>query len=112
MPQSQRPPEIEDVIKEKLDIVKRAQFIVDGLRDNGAWEMVLEDFGKECNRLDDNWCFVKDVEVWKEWRVTKLAVLKVLNLVDDYKADMDTAQAEIAKITSTDDAIIKDFDNG
>ena len=98
-------------LEDKRNIASRCQQIIDGLEGNGAWELVLEDFEKQRKRLDDTWQFVKDNDKWYEYRITKLAVNKILTLIDDYKKDMNLATSEIAELENTDNSIIRDVDN-
>ena len=92
-------------------IINKCQFIVDGLKDNGAWQVVVEDFEKQRKDLDDTWHFITNEKHWYEARVTKLAVNKILNLVGDYENDMKVAQVELSKIKDTETNIPADVDN-
>lgn len=78
---------------------------------NQSWEFVLEDLSKQQKHLDDTWQFVKDEKQWFEYRITKLATMKLLNLVDDYKADMQRAETEIFTINNPDIITQKDVPN-
>ena len=113
MPQNQKSREssVEDQIKEAQAIVDNAQYIIDGLIGNGAWERVLEDFQKERQRLDDTWQFVQEDKRWYEYRITKMAVLKIVNLIGDYRQDKETALSRIQDLIDTEDRIPKDVDN-
>jgi hypothetical protein len=98
-------------IDELQALINRCQLIVDNLEHNVGWEGVLEDFKRERQRLDDNWQFVTDKEKWIEWRATKMAVIKVLNVVEDYKMDMKTAIEEKFTLENPDKVIQADVDN-
>ncbi len=114
MPQDPRlkiDPEARKEIEEAQKIVNRSQTIIDGLRNNQAWEMVIEDFKDERQRLDDTWQYITDEKKWYEYRVTKMAVMKIINMISDYEADMKTAAGKIDKIKSTTEQIPVDVDN-
>jgi hypothetical protein len=100
-----------DRIEELNDITGRCQLILDNLEHNAGWELVIEDIEKERKRLDDNWQFVTEEKQWIEWRATKMAVLKILNLMDDYKNDFKMASEERYVLENPDKVINKDVDN-
>lgn len=85
---------------------------MDGLENSGGWLIVLEDFSEQRQRLDDTWQNVTDEKTWFEYRITKMATMKVLNLVDDYRQDMKTALTEKYKLENPDKVIQKDYQEG
>jgi len=91
--------------------INRYQMIVNGLEDSEAWREVVNDFNVERKRMDDNWQKVRDEKQWHEWRITKLAIMKIINIIDDYKNDIRVAKEEINKIDNPDKKIRKDVDN-
>ena len=98
--------------KDLQDIINRCQSVVDSLENSGGWSIVLDDFEEQRNRLDDTWQNVSDEKAWFEYRITKLAVMKVLNLVDDYKSDMKLALDQKYKQDNPDKVIQKDYQEG
>jgi len=86
--------------------------VVDSLESNPGWLAVVDDFNEQRWRLDDTWQNVSDDKAWFEYRVTKLAVMKVLNLVDDYKNDMKVALDQKYKEDNPDKVIQKDYQEG
>lgn len=98
----------EDVL---LDIINRSQSVINGLTGNGAWDLVLSDVGKQCKNLDDNWQYVSDEKKMHEFRVTKMAMMKIMNLLQDYAHDRDLADKELTTIRNSDKVIDKDVDN-
>jgi len=97
--------------KETLDnIERRSGLVISGLENSSSWKLVLEDFGKEVKRLDDSWQYIYDEKQWYEWRVTKLAAIKVVNLIEDYKQDLDRAKEELKIINNPKTHINKDVD--
>ena len=111
MPRNQKDQRTEDIVGQLERRRDRAQTIIDMLGSSGAWDMVLEDFEVERKRLDDTWQLVTDEKRWYEYRVTKMAVLKIVNLLEDYKHDRDTASMELKDLINPDGGIVKDFDN-
>lgn len=98
--------------RENLEtIARRAGAIVSGLEDSSAWKLVLEDFGKEIKRLDDTWQYIYEDKEWYEYRITKMAAMKVANLIEDYKHDLNRASEELKALENPATHIQKDIDN-
>lgn len=94
-----------------LEVINRASAVINGLSGNSAWEIVCRDVEANRRNLDDNWQFVSDEKKMHEFRVTKIAVLKILNLLRDYQHDKELAEAELKKIQNPETVIDKDTDN-
>jgi hypothetical protein len=47
----------------------------------------------------------------EEMRITKLAVMSILNVLDNYRFDLKKAQEELIKLDNPKDLINKDYDN-
>ena len=93
------------------DIINKNQYIITGLKDNGAWKAVLEDVNKNKQKLDDTWQYISDPVKMMEFRITKLAVMKIVNLISDYEADSRVALENLKKIEDTEGQIPADVDN-
>lgn len=101
----------EQVLRENLDrTARRSAEVVSAIGDNGAWKIVLEDMEAQRKGLDDNWQFVSDPAKLLEFRVTKMAVMKIINLVNDYRLVGEAAKAELNKINNPEENIDKDVD--
>ena len=99
----------EEAIERLQGIVNRNQLIIDNLEHNAGWEGVVEDLSKHKQMLDDTWQYITDEKKWLEYRVTKLAVMKVLNVIDDYRADKSRATQELYEIEHPEKVIKKDY---
>jgi hypothetical protein len=108
MPQN---PEVSSDKDRLQDVINRSDLIINGLEHNRSWELVVEDLGKQQQKLDDSWQYVTDEKKWLEYRITKLATMKLLSLIDDYKNDKGLAQKELFLLENPDKAIQKDYDN-
>jgi hypothetical protein len=97
--------------EELQTLINRCQLVIDHLENNPAWDIVLEDMALQKKQLDDNWQFISDVEKWKEFRITKMAVMKITNLIDDYKSDKEKAIQEKYALENPDKVILRDVDN-
>lgn len=103
-------------IEQRIDglrrIADRCQIVIDNLSHNAGWEAVIEDLTLQKQRLDDTWQYVIDDKKLAEFRVTKMAVVKILNVIEDYKSDKKVALDELYKLENPDKTILKDVDNG
>jgi len=91
-------------------IINRSQTIISGLSDNDAWGLVLEDFGNQVKELDSNWQFVNDDKKMYEFKVTKMAAMSVLNLIENYRFNLTKAISELKATEDKVNNIDKDFD--
>lgn len=99
-----------DMVSDLQDIVNKCDTVINGLAPSIAWQTVVEDFKVERQRLDDNWQNISDDKVWAEAKITKMAVNKIISLVDDYKNDRTLALKEIDDLIN-EEKIAKDVDN-
>ena len=94
-----------------LKIINRSQTVINGLNGNDAWAIVLEDFGNQCKNLDSNWQFVNDEKKMYEFKITKIAAMSVVNLVDNYKFNLQQATQALKETVDHKNNIEKDTDN-
>lgn len=74
--------------------------------------MLLEDIKKSVEMCDSSWHLVSEVDKDKlaELRITKLAASYVINILDHYKHDLETAQKNLVELLGTDKIISKYYD--
>lgn len=94
-----------------LDIVNKSQAVVNFLSEGGAWNIVLDDFKAQIKELDDTWQFVKDDQQMYQFKVTKMAAMSVVNLIDTYRLNSQRASEELKTLLNPDKSIQKDTDN-
>ena len=94
-----------------LNVVNRSQTVINGLSGNSAWDIVLEDFGNQVKELDANWQFVNDDKKMYEFKVTKMAAMSVINLIDNYKFNLQRATSELKALVDKKNTIAKDVDD-
>lgn len=90
-------------------VVNKASIVIDNLEHNAGWEKVVEDMNEQKKRLDDTWQFISDEKKMQEYRITKIAVMKILNIIDDYRNDKAIASGEIYTIEHPDKVMKKDY---
>jgi hypothetical protein len=88
-----------------LNQITRWQTIVDGLENNDAFRMMVEDFQeRSIKQADENWHLLnivdeKQKQLFFNLQYSKLAALGITNAIDAYKADIQKAQKRIAELT-------------
>lgn len=80
--------------------VSRNSAIVGELKGSNAWKMVCEDFDESKRRIDDAWAFIpeNDKDKLAELRISKLALVQIMNLVENYEHDLKVASEQLSKI--------------
>ena len=101
---------IEQVENEYLEKIAQCNLVITGLENNDSFKQVLKDFDAQRRMIDDNWQYISDPAKLEEMRITKLAVLSLLNIIDNYKHDLQKAQEELVKVRNPDTIINKDWD--
>lgn len=72
--------------------------VVNDLKNSGAWQIIVEDFTNEKQRIDDTWHLVSDAAQLTELRVAKMAIQQILALVGSYEHDLKVANEQLAVI--------------
>jgi len=99
-------------IKEDLRArISKCNRIIEGLNNNPPFEEMLSDFKDQMKRLDDSWQWITDEKLLKESQITKMAYLSVVNILDNYRHDMDEAEKQLIELENPDKITGKDFDN-
>lgn len=90
--------------------INRCNEIITGLEGNNAFKLALEDFEKQKKRIDDYWQYENDPKNLESLKITKLATISVLNIVDNYKYDLKKAKQELYQLDNPDKTVMKDWD--
>jgi len=102
----------EEIRQELQDKVSRCNMILRELENNQGFRAMLEDFNKTRMNIDNNWQFIFEPDKLQEMRVTKMAVMSILNMLESYEHDKNTAAAKLVELDNEDKIISGDFDNG
>jgi hypothetical protein len=84
--------------------------VVKGLESNRAWQIILKHLGEQRQLIDDNWHMLIDDKKLAEARVTKFAVMHLLNLKKSYEEDLKNATEQLQRLDSPKEEILKDYD--
>lgn len=82
--------------------VNRNSIIVHELKNSQAWQFITEDFNIEKQRIDDSWAVIDDPKSLSELRITKLAILQIVNMASAYEHDLKIAKEQLEKIDDPD----------
>lgn len=62
-------------------------------------------------KIDDNWAMQFEAKKLDEMRVTKFAVMYLLNIINSYKSDLDIAKKEMYAIDNPNSVLNKYYDS-
>lgn len=99
---------MKDTLREKI---RRSNIVVSQLPASEAFQIILDDFANQRRMIDDNWHLVSDENKLKEFRITKFAVMTLLNTIQNYENDKKMATLELEKLENPGKIIGKDYDS-
>lgn len=102
---------VDELKQEKVKQLSRCEIVLSQLTNNPAWQIVIEDFTKQKQMIDDNWHLVADDNRLKELRVTKMAIQALITAVQNYAADKDRLTREIHELNNPDTVVPLDYDS-
>jgi hypothetical protein len=105
---------VENLEKIKEDLgarISKCNRIILGLQSNDAFNEMLSDFKDQMKRLDDSWQWITESKLLSDAQITKMAYLSVVNVLDNYKHDMEEADKQLMELNNPDKITGKDFDN-
>lgn len=100
--------ELEDYLLERIE---RCTAIIEGLENNSAFKMLMDDFKRQALDIDNVWHLETDLNKLNEMRITKFATNALIMSLENYKHDLNQATEQLAKIRNSDIMIDKDYDN-
>lgn len=96
-----------DNLREKI---RRASTVIEELQTSQGFKILLEDHMATKKMLDDNWQLQTDLEKLKEMRITKLAIMSVVNTLQAYMYDKAQAEKELYVLDNPDSTTHRDYD--
>lgn len=108
-PNQQQPNGHRDEVLEKI---LKCKTVINHLKDNPGWEVIINDLKLAKKRADDTWHLVPKAQSDKldELRAGKLGIEYLLNLYSIYESDLKVAEKEIDTIDNPETKVAKDFD--
>lgn len=104
---------IEDIERELISKIEKFSNIINGLESNSAFKALIEDFRKNIEIIDSSWHLIPLTDGLKlmELRVTKLAAVTLVNVLDGYKNDLNNATKMLTEIKHPDKIQGSYYDN-
>ena len=93
-----------------IDRIEKCTTILDGLENNSAFKILLDDFKKSAADIDNVWHLETDLNRLNEMRITKFATNALIMSIENYKHDLEKATEQLAKLRNKDVLIDKDYD--
>jgi len=91
--------------------IDECQTVVKELENSTAWKIIIKDLEMQRKLIDDNWHLVTDEKKLQEFRITKFAIMQLLNTKYKYEEDLKATQEELEKFDNPNKEISKDYDN-
>ena len=98
------------IIEELEKKISKCNLVLENLGNNEAFKMVLSDFEENKKRIDENWHLITDDKQLEQLRITKLAIMSLLNVLPSYEHDRRISLEEKVKLENPNVIINKDFD--
>lgn len=90
--------------EELIGRISRCGKVVDGLRDNEAFNIVIEDFRQSIEQADNTWHTLRQDEMdrFNDLRVIKLSAISIVNVLESYEHDLEKAKEELEALRNPD----------
>jgi hypothetical protein len=99
--------DLENILLRRID---ECNELLSHLDNCTAWKIIVKDLEEQRKMIDDNWHMTTDEKKVQEFRITKFAIMHLLNIRNKYTEDLKQAHAQLKSYGSQDKAIIKDYD--
>lgn len=110
---TQVPPHKKNNRDEILSRIERCNVVIQHLKHNPGWEVVIDDFEKTIQRCDETWHLIPRDQANKleEFRIMKLAATSIISAFANYEHDLQTAEKELYIIDNPSKVVAKDYDD-
>ena len=102
---------VNDRKQQLIEKIAECELVVREVDNSEAWKVILKDIDGMRQKIDDNWAMQFDPKKLDEMRVTKFAVMYLLNIINSYKSDLEIAKKEMFAINNPNTVINKYYDN-
>lgn len=109
-PRKKRKPKTPDYEALILSKIEECNEVLRHLDSCPSWQIIVKDLEGQRQLIDANWHLTLDEKKLQEFRVTKFAVMHLLEIKDKYAKDLEHAQTELRKYSNQDSEIMKDYD--
>ena len=101
---------VSDYEGDLLQKIQDCNDVLSHLESCPAWKVITKDLQEQRKLIDDNWHREGDEKKVKEFRITKFAIMHLLEIRDKYEQDLKTAEEELRKYQNKENEITKDYD--
>ena len=91
--------------------IAECEKVVREFKNSDSWKIVTKDIDAMRQKIDDNWAMQFDAKKLDEMRVTKFAVMYLLNIVGSYESDLEIAKKELHQIENPNTVLNKYYDD-
>jgi hypothetical protein len=91
--------------------IEKCTAVLEGLENNAAFKMLVDDFKKSSEDIDMSWHLETDLNKLNELRITKFATNALISAMQNYRYDLEKATEQLAKLRNSDIMIDKDYDD-
>ena len=102
---------VNDRKQQLIEKIAEYETVVRGVENSEAWRIILKDIDSLRAKIDDNWAMQFEAKKLDEMRVTKFAVMYLLNIINSYKSDLDISKKEMYQIDNPNTVLNKYYDN-
>lgn len=95
---------------ELIGKIEECRVVVDGLKEYPPFKKVMSDFQKTVDMIDSCWHLTGELDKLTELRISKLAAVSVLRILDNYEHDLKKASEDLRKLRNQDTEVAKDYD--
>lgn len=102
---------MEENYRESLENrIRECSTVISGLKDNPGWNTLIKDLSHQKEIVDNNWHLIFDEKKLTEFRITKMAVMHIVDILSKYETDLEAAQSELKKMDNPKEEILRDYD--
>lgn len=101
-------PDLESLL---LDRITDCDAVLKHLDGCPAWRVIIADLDAQKKMIDDNWHQTNDEKKIAEFRITKFAIMHLINIKKKYEDDLNDAQTKLFQLRNQVTNIMKDYDS-
>ena len=92
------------------DRLRELEYLVSEINTSDAWKIAMRELKTKADLLDETWQSTPKEKVF-ELQVTKLAIMEILTIVDEWQDELDDIKEQVKDDKSPEGIQEGDFDN-
>ena len=94
-----------------INRIAECNTVLNEIDSSNAWKVITKDLERHRQSIDGHWHLIpKDSIKLEEARVTKMAIMHLIQLKEKYMSDLENSQIELDTIDNPKEQILKDYD--